>query len=528
MLTKILRITLTAFVLTCFVGFSIVHASGSESTDHGPHDALDQAKRQEFNAREEAQRAFDTLQTVNRLVGDLGLAYSAKSDAIAKGKSVTIAAGVGAVGSAVLTGGVTAPTVTGIIGASTALGISMTGADDLLYSYDSALSKKESQITIMKNAIETYNEVYHNKYLKERSNHLAAVMTHNAIHHKPVRTKWNRTPDYSMPSFSCGGNCGQTFKTPLGDHGNVCGMGIIISQTDPPGCEKVWYSCVPSHVKKHDPIDCTLDYKIYRKLIGEKRNLVRTNTCPAKFRRCQAFPLAYHEEIHHGYIDAHGNFRYSSFPTHITYDKHIEHKHNAKKANNNADTDDGNNEDEFVDNSPSPAPDTPSPPTMHACGVHATTVSGDHSHKIPPCGDDTHAMYACQIGSDHSMMIASCSETNEHGDTCEVTNFYACQNHADQYPTRVECGYSGCNDMVLSRNEHRTTCMNGHLYWSCNPSGHDWHQTRICPKGKWTHQRWNSRRNRYEAVWGVCGESWAKCNWNSCTNMYGVVSYHQQ
>ena len=99
MLHKLLRITLTVFVLTCFV--SSVYASGSESTDHGPHDALDRAKRLESNAREEAQKQFDTLQTVNRLVGDLGLAYSAKSAAIAKGKTVTIAAGIGAIGSAV-------------------------------------------------------------------------------------------------------------------------------------------------------------------------------------------------------------------------------------------------------------------------------------------------------------------------------------------------------------------------------------------------------------------------------------------
>ena len=116
MLKKVLQITLAALVFTCFVGYLILYTSGSGSTDHGPHDKLNQAIRLEGNAREDCQREFDTLQTINRLVGDLALAYQAQSVAIAKGKTVTIAAGVGAIGSVVLTGGVTAPTVAAIIG----------------------------------------------------------------------------------------------------------------------------------------------------------------------------------------------------------------------------------------------------------------------------------------------------------------------------------------------------------------------------------------------------------------------------
>lgn len=297
MFNKILRITLAVFVLTYFV--SSVYASDSESSGHGPHDKLNRAIRNEGNAEREAQKQFDTLQDVNRLVGDLGIAYSAKSEAIAKGKTVTIAAGVGAIGSAVLTGGVTAPTVTGIIGAALSLGMSWKGYDNLLYRYNEALELKVSQIEKTKNAIDTYDEVYNDQYLVERSNHLNAVTTHNQYHHKPPITKWSRTPDYSLPSFRCGGDCRQSFSTPLGDHGEVCGQGSEV-----PGCHKVWYSCVSADVRKHSPIRCTLDYKVYRKLPNHKKELFVTKTCPDQFRPCMTFDLGYHEEVHYGSLDS--------------------------------------------------------------------------------------------------------------------------------------------------------------------------------------------------------------------------------
>ena len=177
-------------------------------------------------------------------------------------------------------------------------------------------------------------------------------------------------------------------------------------------------------------------------------------------------------------------------------------------------------------------PTTPTTPVMAACGVHETTVSGDHSWIIPPCGDDTHAMYACQVTSSHSTLQASCSATNSYGDGCSVSGFYACQNHSHQFPTRVRCRRSACTEMVLSDLEHRTTCHYGrtsHYYWTCNPDDVEMHKTRTCTRIKVVRQVWVAKRNRYEARWGVCGESFANCNRRStCKNAYGAFGNHKE
>lgn len=83
MLNNVFRITLTSIVLTFFVCYPFLYATESGS-DHGPHDKLEYAKGLEENAKRNAQKEFDTLQTVNCIVGDLALGYSAKSAAIAK------------------------------------------------------------------------------------------------------------------------------------------------------------------------------------------------------------------------------------------------------------------------------------------------------------------------------------------------------------------------------------------------------------------------------------------------------------
>ena len=379
MLNKILRITLAVIVLTCFVGQPVLHASGSGSTDHGPHDKLISAEGAELNASRTAQTQYDNLQTVNRLVGDLALAYGAKSEAIAKGKVVTIAAGVGAIGSAVLTGGATLPTVSGIVGAALSLGMSWEGSDNLLYRYNEALGTKVSQIETTQNAIKAYNKAFSN-YLTERSKHLQAVTTHNQYHHKPARTSWSagRQPDYSLPEFRCGGSCGQTFNTPLGDHGEICGANRRIRTTSglsyiddsvPPGCFEVWYSCVPADVTRHSPIDCTLDYRVYVQVQGENKRLHETKTCPEQFRRCVAFPLEYHDEIHHYYRDSQGRLHKrmtaSVYNGNVTYDRMIKHQHKPKK--------------ETAQN-PDP-PSTPALASLSASGDIYTASAGD-SHTV--------------------------------------------------------------------------------------------------------------------------------------------------
>ena len=145
----------------------------------------------------------------------------------------------------------------------------------------------------------------------------------------------------------------------------------------------------------------------------------------------------------------------------------------------------------------SPGPPTPTP-SYHACGEHETSVSGDHSWGTAPCGDATHTGYLCQInasdhewvyetcsslhahyecdGTDHSLQ-ASCSSTDSNGNSCTVTNFYACVSHTHSYPpSLVACGgasYTGCSG-ASSRKEHQVpscgNCSNG--YWTCSEDAH--------------------------------------------------------
>ena len=186
---------------------------------------------------------------------------------------------------------------------------------------------------------------------------------------------------------------------------------------------------------------------------------------------------------------------------------------------------------------------------MHACGMHAATVSGDHSWITPPCMIPYHAGYACQISSDHKTEIsgwsgpfyecqphitfscghtdlqvdwayhaygtfpcgisthagylctaaaasdalnhtlqASCLLTNANGDSCTLTNFYACQPHTCVY----SCGRSGCSQTVSSSTQHSATCASGHSYWTCKPSDVHLHKTRTC-------------------IRSGCGQSWLLC-----------------
>ncbi len=200
---------------------------------------------------------------------------------------------------------------------------------------------------------------------------------------------------------------------------------------------------------------------------------------------------------------------------------------------------------------PSPNP-TPTPnPAMEACGVHAAGTSGYHvsyTCNTPPCNNrvywgcvytqcpetSSHGMgtmhvcgvHATSVSGDHSFQ-ATCSVTNSYGDNCSMASFYACQSHTHQYPTRVKCRRGACNEMLLSRDDHRVTCMHGHLYWSCNTHQMELHKTRICTRKKVVQQKWIKQKNRYQAVWGVCNEPWARCRWRRCENIYGEVQKHQ-
>ena len=138
--------------------------------------------------------------------------------------------------------------------------------------------------------------------------------------------------------------------------------------------------------------------------------------------------------------------------------------------NNNGNSNNNNN----VPKSPS-KPDPP-PVSYHPCGVHPTTVSGDHS------------------------LQASCSRDSR----CIATNFYYCQHTRHTYPVPPppkkpdppkppppkKCPahrWTNCG----SSTSHATTCRAGHTYYTCNPNAvkaHKWHVKAgvNCPAHAWT------------------------------------------
>ncbi len=142
-------------------------------------------------------------------------------------------------------------------------------------------------------------------------------------------------------------------------------------------------------------------------------------------------------------------------------------------------------QNEFQQPTPTPAPS----PSYHACGVHETSVSGDHSWVTPACGDSTHAGYACQIGSSHTNLQASCTATDSNGNSCTVTGFYTCSPHTHVYPAPPEPSLS--------------TCANGHSYDPNNPSAYKRHHTKTCR-------------------FSECGQTWANCSGNApiCNKPY--------
>ena len=138
-------------------------------------------------------------------------------------------------------------------------------------------------------------------------------------------------------------------------------------------------------------------------------------------------------------------------------------------------------------------PTLTSTPTYHACGEHETSVSGDHS------------------------LQASCSSTDSNGNSCTVTNFYACDGHSHSYPspppppTTVACGgasYTGCSG-ASSRKAHHVPscshCSNG--YWTC---------------GEYAYRHTTENTCRRPG----CGVTYYECQNGACSSDSGTNLYH--
>ena len=138
---------------------------------------------------------------------------------------------------------------------------------------------------------------------------------------------------------------------------------------------------------------------------------------------------------------------------------------------------------------------TPSTPSMHACGDHETSVSGDHSQRTYTCGQDYG--YKCQESDDHKTYISSCSSTKD-GKTCDNSSgYYECSPHGHTYPSSSDDDSSDT-----------TTCSAGHVYKTT---------------GRWASYLANLHRDRTCRFSG-CGNSWQACSisgWSPlCNNAY--------
>ncbi len=250
-----------------------------------------------------------------------------------------------------------------------------------------------------------------------------AVWTHNYGHNSPSETD-HSTPGFvsdwkyrtDFPSFLCAGDCNESFKTPVSPNRKICGD----DGTDVAGCGFVYFTCIQKQNDRHKKQSCTRDF------------------CDEDFRNC-----------------TNRNCKWSFIPF-------LNHK--------------GSNDDDDADSEGASNPDPPSTPSYHACSVHETTVSGNHSSTTPPCGVSSHATYACQIGSNHKNAVTCPTDSN--GQDCDYGSYYACSPHTHAYPSvdnTPNC--SSCTDGCSSC---QATCALGHVYDPSKANQVSEHKTRTC------------------------------------------------
>ena len=282
--------------------------------------------------------------------------------------------------------------------------------------------------------------------------------------------------DLNLPTFECPGPCTNQYSTvweAINVHYEKCGtaspvsrllnsterLTILAGRSVSEGCGVDWYSCDSNHSSTeaiHRVRTCTKGvwatrYTDYTN--GTER--YRSHTCGDSFRNCMP-----HKDYH----------KSSTFKT----------------VHSDSETDDPAGSTSPSVSKPPPPPPPPSP-SYHACGVHETSVSGDHS------------------------LQASCSSTDSNGNSCTVSSFYACDGHSHVYPSppeTVSCARSACGAEVSDRLAHRVdSCSNcGNVYWTCYPNATYNHE-----------MPFTCRR---------CGTSFTRCSNGTCTSGGKTYSYH--
>ena len=155
-----------------------------------------------------------------------------------------------------------------------------------------------------------------------------------------------------------------------------------------------------------------------------------------------------------------------------------------------------------------------------ACDFTASHVGSSESHleekyvdsqgnTVDPSTVTRNCGHLLSASGDHSLQ-ASCSVTNTNGQSCTVTNFYACQSHTHTYPNarflplltvRQRCqsaslGYT-CSKggYTTGRDTHTSTCPLWHRYWDCHPASVEKHKVRTCVRCSNTYQNCDGGRN---------------------------------
>ena len=223
--------------------------------------------------------------------------------------------------------------------------------------------------------------------------------------------------DIKWPSLSCpDGSCGLSWLLPSSArtaHYAKCGTKDDPYDTWLGGCRVVYYTCNTTETARHKPKDCG-----FEKWVKTSSGYSKTS-CPGDYRECTVIQR-----------------------DHSTFIRGVNTRSMCGPAGSST-------ENQIVSPTPPPTP-TPSPsPSYHACSVHETTVSGDHS------------------------LQASCSSTDSNGNYCTVTSFYACDNHSHTYPAPPPP--PSTPTMV--------TCDAGHSYRANHPNRSyldNLHRTRTC------------------------------------------------
>ncbi len=300
-------------------------------------------------------------------------------------------------------------------------------------------------------------------------------------------------------AFECEGPCTYMFESPheaLKSHILVCGNDHHAVAFEIDGCGREYYKC-PGHDVPvfHNIFRCTKHDKKFKD--GDRVNVY----CGKQFRPCTNYKIINGEDSSVVSPSGHCTKFFGAGNPGV-------HDHSSSDEPSSWETayTDESNLVTDGENAPTlPSSENPgATPTdvAYTCGIHsgpAESESSDHKTTISGWSGSfyecqPHTNFACGhtdliANATYHALQASCSLTNANGDSCALTNSYACQSHTCVY----SCGRSGCSETVSSSTEHSATCASGHSYWTCKPSDVSLHRTRTCRLS-------------------TCGKSWERCS----------------